>query len=91
MPKPPVTRNAVRDLLQLHSDGLTLADIVQKTDGEYTTIYEAVKRMHQKEIYIDRWIKLGKDSKTWKPVYCLIDIPEDCPPPTEDSNATREK
>lgn len=67
-------------VLAEHQDGLTLRQLhrlASTSSLRYTQL--AVERMFG--VYVDRW---GWDDKRqrYEPVYCLVDVPEDCPRPT---------
>ena len=75
-------QEALRSLLRLHEDGLTVTQMSEllghKPDGIRTSLKCMV------DAYIDRWIAYRKQ---WTAVWCVIVAPEDCPKPSKKPNA----
>lgn len=60
-----------------HPDGLTVKEIQTAVEARSGRVIEvALSRMYA--AYIDRWVDNGK---RMVPVYCLVDVPDDCPEP----------
>ena len=65
-----------RELLRLHSDGLTVSQISKLTDKTKDSVLASLKCMP--DAYIDRWLPArGKDAGVW----CVVVPPENCPKP----------
>jgi hypothetical protein len=64
--------------LQKYPDGLTVAEIVERTEKERRAIDKALLDMP--DAYIDRWTTKRKQ---WTAVWCVVVPPENCPKPTE--------
>lgn len=78
MSTPPQHR--IRMLLQKYHDGLTLLDISQYLNMNYTNAGRSLEKMP--DAYIDRWVpKVGKGRGKWSAVWCVIVPPENCPMP----------
>ena len=70
--------HAIRMVLQKYPDGLTVVEIVERTEKERRAIYRALLDMP--DAYIDRWTS---HRKQWAAVWCVVVVPENCPKPTE--------
>jgi hypothetical protein len=70
--------HAVRMVLQKYHDGLTVSEIVERTEKERRAIDKALITMP--DAYIDRWTS---HRKQWTAVWCVVVAPENCPKPTE--------
>ena len=68
----------IRDYLK-DSDGLTTRQLQFRTEIEQRTICKALKSMP--DAYIDRWT--GPHRGQWAAVWCVVEVPEDCPKPDE--------
>ena len=68
----------IRDYLK-DSDGLTTRQLQFRTDIEQRTLCKALKSMP--DAYIDRWT--GPHRGQWAAVWCVVEVPEDCPKPDE--------
>jgi len=78
MSTPPQHR--IRMLLQKYHDGLTLLDISQYLNMNYTNAGRSLEKMP--DAYIDRWTpKVGKGRGKWSAVWCVVVPPENCPMP----------
>ena len=78
MNTPPQHR--IRILLQKYHDGLTLQDISNYLNMNYTNAGRSLLKMP--DAYIDRWVpKTGKGPGKWSAVWCVIVPPENCPKP----------
>jgi len=73
--------HAVRMLLQKYPDGLTAAEIAERSEKSNTSSRRALIGMP--DAYIDRWIAYRKQ---WVAVWCVIVPPENCPKPSEKPN-----
>jgi hypothetical protein len=73
-PKPPI----IRALLRKYFDGLSVSDICAKTGIDERVARACLKRME--DAYIDRWI-LGAHQRPPEAIWCVVDVPEDCPRP----------
>jgi hypothetical protein len=75
---PPQDR--IRYLLRRYADGLTLLEITQYLNMNYTNAGRSLLKMP--DAYIDRWTpKTGKGPGKWSAVYCVVVPPENCPKP----------
>ena len=70
--------HAVRMLLQKYPDGLTAAEIAERSEKSTTSSRRALITMP--DAYIDRWVAYRKQ---WTAVWCVVVPPENCPKPTE--------
>jgi hypothetical protein len=78
MSTPPQHR--IRMLLQKYHDGLTLLDISNYLNMNYTNTGRSLEKMP--DAYIDRWTsKVGKGRGKWSAVWCVVVPPENCPMP----------
>ena len=68
----------IRDYLK-GSDGLTTRQLQFRSEIEQRTICKALKAMP--DAYIDRWT--GPHRGQWAAVWCVVEVPEDCPKPDE--------
>jgi hypothetical protein len=68
----------IRDYLK-DSDGLTTRQLQFRSEIEQRTICKALKAMP--DAYIDRWT--GPHRGQWAAVWCVVEVPEDCPKPDE--------
>jgi hypothetical protein len=70
--------HAVRMLLQKYHDGLTVSEIVERTEKDRRSIDRALPLMV--DAYIDRWTPRRKQ---WAAVWCVTITPENCPKPNQ--------
>lgn len=73
---------AIRDLLALHPDGLSVPEMEKLTGIPNTSINAVCKRSPL--IYIDRWRVHRYHNEylcCWVAVYCLVPIPANAPKP----------
>lgn len=68
----------IRDYLK-DSDGLTTRQLQFRLGIEQRTICKALKAMP--DTYVDRWT--GPYRGQWAAVWCVVEVPEDCPKPDE--------
>ena len=68
----------IRDLL-LGSDGLTTKQLQYRLEVDQRTLCKSLKSMP--DAYIDRWT--GPHRGQWAAVWCVVEVPEDCPKPDE--------
>jgi hypothetical protein len=66
----------IRNLLQA-SDGMTTRQLALCIDSGTQDITRALKAMP--DAYVDRWT--GPERGQWAAVWCVVDVPEDCPKP----------
>jgi hypothetical protein len=65
-----------RELLRLHSDGLTSTELSKMSGTRKEAALVSLKCMP--DAYIDRWINIrGQDAGIW----CVVIPPENCPKP----------
>ena len=74
----------IRDYLK-DSDGLTTRQLQFRLGIEQRTICKALKAMP--DTYVDRWT--GPHRGQWAAVWCVVDVPEDCPKPDENIQAAQ--
>lgn len=74
----------IRDLLK-DSDGLTTRQLQFRLGIEQRTICKALKAMP--DSYIDRWT--GPHRGQWAAVWCVVEVPENCPKPDENIQAAQ--
>ena len=70
--------HAIRMALQKYPDGLTVSEIVERTEKERRSIDKALVDMP--DAYIDRWTT---NRKQWAAVWCVVVPPQNCPKPKE--------
>lgn len=63
--------------LQAHPDGVVVQDIARDTHRRLDKVKESLERM-RKFAYIDRY----QDNNPLRPIWLLVDVPDDCPRPT---------
>lgn len=88
------TRYFIRDLLTDNPSGVSFPDICQAyadyADMPLRQATESVRAAFKGQIpfaYIDRWkAHLAHTRWMWVPVYCVVEIPEDCPKPNTSPN-----
>ena len=68
----------IRDLLK-GSDGLTTKQLQYRLEVDQRTLCKSLKSMP--DSYIDRWS--GPHRGQWAAVWCVVEVPEDCPKPDE--------
>jgi len=66
----------LRALLRGH-EGMTTRQLSYRTDSDMRDITRSLKVMP--DSYIDRWT--GPVRGQWAAVWCVVDVPEDCPKP----------
>jgi hypothetical protein len=66
----------IRNLLQA-SDGMTTKELAITIDSGMRDISRALKAMP--DAYVDRWT--GPKRGQWAAVWCVVDVPENCPKP----------
>ena len=72
--------HAVRMLLQKYPDGLTAAEIAERSEKSNTSSRRALITMP--DAYIDRWTARRKQ---WVAVWCVVVPPENCPKPKKET------
>lgn len=68
----------IRQLLKNNPDGLSIKEISNTTNLLPDSIEKSLKGMP--DVYIDRWT-VGKQQKREEAVWCVVEVPEDCPRP----------
>jgi hypothetical protein len=68
----------IRDLLK-DSEGLTTRQLQYRLEVDQRTLCKSLKSMP--DSYIDRWT--GPHRGQWAAVWCVVEVPEDCPKPDE--------
>ena len=68
----------IRDILK-GSDGLTTKQLQYRLEVDQRTLCKSLKSMP--DSYIDRWT--GPHRGQWAAVWCVVEVPEDCPKPDE--------
>lgn len=68
----------IRELLKKNPDGLSIKEMSSVTKLLPAGILKSLKGMP--DVYIDRWT-VGKQQKREEAVWCVVEIPEDCPRP----------
>jgi len=79
--------SAIRNLLKQHPDGLMVSEIAKQLNLQHRATAYALKAML--DTYIDRWVKLK--SSPLAAVWCVIEVPEDCPKPTKDDYVQKKR
>ena len=74
----------IRDLLK-GSDGLTTKQLQYRLEVDQRTLCKSLKSMP--DSYIDRWT--GPHRGQWAAVWCVVEVPEDCPKPDENIQAAQ--
>jgi len=69
--------NQIREMLKDSTDGMTARELAIKLPIQRASINCALKKMP--DAFIDRWEKAVRGR--YRAVYCLADVPEDCPYP----------
>ena len=73
----PTHHAKLRELLRMHPDGLTTTSISHYLDLAECAARSSLKSMA--DAYIDRWQPAR--NRSWAAVWCVVEIPEDCPRP----------
>ena len=76
----------IREVLLRHMDGLTVSDLIVQTGIDDRQLRRALVDMD--DVYIDRWY-LAEYQKPAQAVYCIVNIPDDCPRPQKAHNEKR--
>ena len=79
MPSKKYTLNppVVRKLLKEFPDGLSTKEISEKTSMAQDTLYRVLHNMP--DTYIDRWVYLRKYGGAPTAIWCIVEVPENCP------------
>ena len=75
----------IRSLLRKSPDGLTVRELMAATGNRQGYTLTALRKMP--DTYIDRWTPVRN---THAAVWAVVEVPEDCPAPTE-TRSTRRK
>lgn len=76
----------IRDVLLQHSDGLTaeaVGTILNKPRGAVARALAAMP-----DAYIDRWIMLPGSRGQYSAIWCIVEVPEDCPHPRRNAKVS---
>jgi len=76
--KKPLKHMAIRALLRKYPDGLSVKEICSFSGIADRVARPALRKMA--DAYIDRWIR-GEFQKPPEAVWCVVEVPKDCPPP----------
>ena len=71
---------AIRALLRVHTDGLTIKQLVKLLSATQGPTRAALKNMP--DAYVDRWVKADAPKSKYEAVWAVVVPPEDCPRPT---------
>lgn len=74
-----ITHHQKIRVLLLGSDGLTTKQLQYRLEVDQRTLCKSLKSMP--DAYIDRWT--GPHRGQWAAVWCVVNVPEDCPKPDE--------
>ena len=74
----------IRDQLK-DSEGLTTKQLQYRLEVDQRTLCKSLKSMP--DSYIDRWT--GPHRGQWAAVWCVVEVPEDCPKPDENIQAAQ--
>ena len=74
----------IRDLLK-DSEGLTTRQLQYRLEVDHRTLCKSLKSMP--DSYIDRWT--GPHRGQWAAVWCVVEVPENCPKPDENIQAAQ--
>lgn len=77
----------IRSVLREEPDGLTAAELAHRVMSTPTSVNNSLRAMP--DTYIDRWAKFGHQ-QPYSAVWCIVDVPEDCPHPTKGQKADEE-
>lgn len=69
---------ALRNLLR-GTDGATASDAGARLGLDPSTAHKALRNMP--DAYIDRWRPAISGRKKFVAIWCVVDVPEDCPMP----------
>lgn len=74
---------AIRELLRQHPDGLTTAQIKAELPqiSNEKTLRKCLDAMP--DVYIDRWTKTRNCRGQYLAIWCVVDVPDNCPYPTD--------
>jgi hypothetical protein len=72
----PILREALRGCF----DGMTVRELVEQTGIEDRQVRRVLHNMET--VYIDRWKPGGYQTRT-QAIYCIVEIPENCPRPSK--------
>lgn len=72
------SQTLVRALLRATSDGLTIAELSEKTDVHVNSLQRCIKDMP--DAYIDRWDTKSR-GRYLSAIWCVVVPPENCPKP----------
>jgi hypothetical protein len=78
---------AIRNLLKQHPDGLMVSEIANELNLQQRATTIALKSMV--DTYIDRWMRMS--NAPLAAVWCVIEVPEDCPKPTKDDYVQKKR
>jgi DNA-binding IclR family transcriptional regulator len=73
----------IRKALNDKPDGLTVPEIAQSTGVKNSAVCGSLNTMP--DAYIDRWVRRGEKGKSYRPVWCCVTVPSNCPHPEKES------
>jgi hypothetical protein len=59
------------------TDGMTTRQLAAQVDSDMQDITRSLKAMP--DSYVDRWT--GPERGQWAAVWCVVEVPQDCPKP----------
>lgn len=79
-------KSEIRELLLSNPEGLTIAEICGQLRVDDNHVRKALPSMP--DAYIDRWVK---SSGPYAAVWCVVEVPENCPRPAPGYRTEEEK
>lgn len=76
----------LRAILHCHPEGLTTTALSDMIGSERSNVAKYLQSMP--DAYIDRWEKAQRGA--YKAVWCIVEVPDDCPRPTKKVVAVRQ-
>lgn len=78
---------AIRNVLKNNPDGLTAKQIHSMTNINRDSITKALRVMP--DVYVDRWLG-SRQGVREEAVWCVVEVPEDCPKPERKINNVKQ-
>lgn len=69
----------LREVLHQHSDGLEIGQLSDMLGSNRFKVRDALQKMP--DAYIDRWHKEPGSRGRYASVWCVVEVPENCPMP----------
>ena len=69
----------IREALRKYPDGLEISELVGVMGSDKWSIRDALHKMP--DAYIDRWHKKPATRGRYAAVWCVVEVPENCPMP----------